>query len=138
MNRPALLGVVTTMGLLASPAAFAAGFLTYPWTASATFDDGGRRFVAYINGKTDTILLQGSWKEIVHEARSMRDWPIQYWRQAAETLVGPAGCGISDVHALMKNGATWEATFVCPAGVDLRKLAKEQHEALMKGEPLHP
>jgi hypothetical protein len=112
---------------------------SYNWTASATFDDQGRRFVAYINPKLDTILLQPSMRELFGGAKVVDAWPIVYWRHAAESFVGPVGCGISDVkHHGAPHSESWEATFVCPAGVDLRGLAAAQRAGLMRGEPLHP
>jgi hypothetical protein len=52
-------------------------------------------------------------------------------------IVAPIGCGISDIRPLWRSGAAWEATYVCPAGVDLVALVKEQRPALKQGEQLH-
>lgn len=92
----------------------------------------GNKFIVGVHKKYDTLLMQQSLGSRVV------DVPLQTWRRIAETFVGPAGCGISKVEAITVAGATWEATYVCPAGVDLHQLVKEQRKALKEGTPLSP
>ncbi|MFI4933034.1 MAG: hypothetical protein ACHP7N_00280 [Caulobacterales bacterium] len=127
---------------LASPAASASLF-SYNWTSDAKLiSDDGRAFTVYVHPHQDVILLEPRMVEITRSlagADMPGKWPINVWRHAAELWVAPVGCGISDIHAAWgKSAGAWEAAFVCPPGIDLRRLAHEQHSALMAGAPLHP
>ena len=115
---------------------FSAG---WPWSADAkVLDDQGRTYTIYVHRKHDVLLIQPRMSEIIGGAGAVSHWPINSWRHAAETFVAPLGCGIPDVYAVTKAGATWEATFVCPTGVDLRATVIAQRAALQQGQPLHP
>jgi len=122
---------------LAIPATSHAGsLLSYGWrTAGAEETVDGKHFSIYIHPKDNTILLQPKMGALFHDIPAQ--WPLVVWRQAAEAFVSPIGCGISDVKAMTRTGATWEATYVCPDGVDLRALAESQRSDLKKGAILH-
>lgn len=97
----------------------------------------GRKLDVTLSTKSDTLLVQA------HPFQGDRhglaaDWPIEIWRRAAEKFVEPAGCGISAVTVKWRIGATWEAAFVCPAGIDLSALVKAQKERLKSGLPIEP
>jgi hypothetical protein len=132
-------GALIAVALLVSaPAAEAQSILSYKWTSDALVLDHGRAFTIYIHPKADTLLIQPRLSQVYGGRAKPQDWPLDYWRQAAEAFVEPIGCGISDVSVKSRIGATWQAVFVCPPGVDLRRLAADQHATLIKGEPLHP
>ena len=130
--------VASALALTAVPA-LAGSIFDYGHMADAKVILNGRTFEITVHGKRDTMMLQptmgGAW--------SLSDppgkWPLPVWRKAAEAFVSPAGCGISDIVALgIKTAGTWEATFVCPAGIDLHELVAEQRVELRRGQPLHP
>ena len=110
----------------------------------ATVHVDGKSFRLGIDKKLDGIVILPTFKVLGGAMAGGVDpvhWPSEYWRQAAEALVTPVGCGIPDVGVYGKNGfnpGIWWATYKCPPGVDLRKLMADQHDALMRGEPLHP
>lgn len=123
--------------ILAAASAQAASLLSYPMNwGQATVHDEGRTFKLWVHPKENRILLEASLGEAMLNNPSK--WPIEYWRHAAETFVTPAGCGIEDVAAHWRAGGAWEATYVCPPGVDLRALVNAQSAALKKGLPLQP
>lgn len=121
---------------VASPT-LGASLFSYPMNfGQATIHDQGRTFTLWVHPKENRILLEVPPGEAVFKKPTK--WPIEYWRHAAEIFVAPVGCGIQDVDVNWREGAAWEATFVCPPGVDLRALVKAQSPALKKGVPLQP
>ena len=105
--------------------------------SEATVTVEGKTFRIYTNKRgRDSILLQAAIKDSLG-GMNPAAWPLADWRRAAETLVAPVGCGIEDVAAVTRIGASWEATYVCPPGVDLRALIREQSADLKQGAPLH-
>lgn len=129
--RLALLMAATAM--VATPApALADGVTAFTVGRFPVISDG-RTFVVAISNKSQTILIQGKPRS---GDLAPSDWPIEWWRTAVEKFVAPSGCGISTVSVKWKLGGTWEATYVCPAGVDLRALAEAQKKALKTGAPL--
>lgn len=57
------------------------------------------------------------------------------WKAGAEWMVRPAGCEVRDLKPV-HYGSTWEFTYVCPPGVDLRALIEAQREQLRNGVQL--
>jgi hypothetical protein len=104
--------------------------------SEATVVVGDNTFRIYTNkrGKS-TIALEPAMKDM---GKNPATWPLPVWRAAAEKFVAPVGCGISDVVAIARNGGAWEATYVCPAGVDLKALIRAQTRDLQQGVPIHP
>jgi hypothetical protein len=94
-----------------------------------------RRFSIYVHPKENLLMIQPKIADTVRMNPSQ--WPVQVWRDAAEAFVEPLGCDISDVEVMMRSGATWQAAYVCPSDVDLRKLVREQKADLKQGVPLH-
>ncbi len=92
----------------------------------------GRRFTVYVHPRDDTLLLQ---PKMGAGFLPNGEEPIYTWRKVAEQFVAPVGCGISAVKFL--TSASWEANYVCPAGVDLRGLVVAQRAQLQQGAPLH-
>jgi hypothetical protein len=115
--------------------ASAASLLSYGWGLSdATVTVGSHTFRIYVHPRDDTLLIQAAMKDM---GANPSKWLLREWRTAAETLVTPVGCGISEVRAMARMGASWEATYVCPPGVDLRALIKAQRHDLQQGAQLH-
>ncbi len=130
--RGAVLGALLLA--TASPAA-ANGIMDYSWTqADARVPVGETAFNIWIHKKRDTFLIEPSMKTVMSGGGH---YPDAVWRTVAEGFASQIGCGISDVVPLSRAGAAWEATFVCPAGVDLHALAKAQRDDLKHGLPLH-
>lgn len=125
---------VLVAGLLASTPAAAANLLSYT-IAAAKLRIEGRTFRVTVHPKQNLILLQASIGESFSGGRADL-WPVGTWRAAAEAMVTPIGCGISEVKVLSKIGGSWEAAYVCPEGVDLRLIYLAQRKQLDKGEPL--
>ena len=43
--------------------------------------------------------------------------PVSYWRAAAQAILTPIGCTVSELHAL-GDRSTWQVSYACPVGVD--------------------
>ncbi|HEY5070525.1 MAG TPA: hypothetical protein VII63_00695 [Caulobacteraceae bacterium] len=113
----------------------AASLLSYGWKLSdATVVLGPITFRIYVHPTENTLLIQPAMKNVGQAASHL---PLAKWRQVAEAFVSPIGCGISDVRSVTKMGATWEAAYLCPPGVDLRALVKAQRVELQRGAALH-
>jgi hypothetical protein len=102
----------------------------------------GRTVRIGVDGKRDGMILLPSQGELNRAifGGGPGQWPMDYWREGVEAFLEPVGCGVPDV-GLLKGlpsamAIRW-ASFECPPDVDLRKLMREQHDALMRGEPLH-
>jgi hypothetical protein len=102
--------------------------------SDATVIIGSDPIRIYVHKSRNTFMMQPAMSTIMGGGGH---FPESTWRLAAEKFVYNIGCGISDVVAFSKAGATWEATYVCPDGVDLRALVAAQRDALKHGEPLH-
>lgn len=120
---------------LISSSAQAASLFTYP-LGRVPVESDGRRFMIVVHGKEDAFLIQAT-QGAAWGGKRPQDWPPEVWRKAAEAFASPVGCGIPEVRAITRQGATWEATYVCPEGVDLRALFTAQKDDLRKGLPLH-
>lgn len=130
MQLSALSAFVVVAGALAD-------LLSYHGFASARItDEAGRTFNIYVNGSRPTLLLEPRLGTALSGQPSK--WPLPYWRHAAESFVAPLGCGISEIRAIAVSGAAWEATYVCPATINLPALVAAQRPQLLAGAPLHP
>lgn len=135
MHMTLRVALTLTVALLGGSAQ-AAGMMSYGMaTADAELVYEGRAFSIYVHPKQDLLMLQPKLSE-TFKPPIPPEWPIGFWRGAAEQFVKPAGCGIPEVHVLSKNGATWEASYLCPAGLDLRALILAQRSALKRGSEL--
>lgn len=104
-----------------------------PERADAFVEHEGSRVKIYAHPRDPMLLLQPAFGRGFH---ATGEAAIFLWRAVAERFVEPAGCGISAVSYL--STASWEATYVCPEGVDLRALIAEQRSALQAGAALQP
>ena len=102
--------------------------------ADAHVPMGDMHFNIWIHGKRDTFMIQPGYSTAFSGGGH---FPEATWRTVAEAFVSPLGCGISDVKPISRAGATWEATYVCPADIDMHSLAKAQRADLVHGLPLH-
>nr|WP_271817078.1 hypothetical protein [Dolichospermum circinale] len=99
----------------------------------AKVDVEGRVVTIAPHPKKNHLLMQ---KSIGGSFSRPETWRIETYRAAAERFVSPVGCGIEKVEAITVLGGTWYAVYVCPTGVDLYKLIREQRKALKAGSPL--
>lgn len=131
-------GVVPALiaALAVAPPASAASIFDYGHMPDAKVVVDGRTFEIIVHTKRDTILIRPTMAEAMSWSDLVDHWPLAVYRKAAEAFVGPLGCGIESVKVVLK--PSFEAAFVCPAGVDLHELVFEQHAALANGQPLHP
>jgi len=105
----------------------------------------GRTYNIYVHPTDNTLLLQRTIANaagvgLVEGATFGLAQPNNVharWRRAAEEFLRPVGCEAVEVYAL-DQASSWEATFKCPEGVDLRGLVAAQRSALRNGAPLHP
>jgi hypothetical protein len=126
--------IAATLVLVATPA-FSANIFSYTGPRSVIAVDGHKYHVA-IHPKQDLVMIQSTLGD-AYSGKRPDQWPVSTWRGVAEALVTPLGCGISEVHSLgSPKGGTWEAAYVCPVGVDLRAIFKDQRKALEAGSPL--
>ena len=119
---------------MAIPAA-ASSLLDYGWgMADARIPMGNAAFNIWMAPHRSTFLIEPAMKTVLGGGGH---YPDAVWRTVAEAFVQSVGCGISDVRPLSKMGAAWEATYVCPASVNLIALARAQRDALKHGARLH-
>lgn len=123
--------VVAAMAALALSGCGAGRLLSYGGELSdAVVRMGPAAFSVYVHPKDDTLLIQRRMMQT-----SNTDGP-ELIRIAASQFLAPVECTASNV-ALIGPGS-WEASFACPLGVDLRSLVRDQRTALQAGAPLHP
>lgn len=112
--------------------------------ADALTEVDGRKYSLFVHPADDTVLIQrglgAALGQAVAEgatfgAVSMQE-PKPVWRRAADWLLNPVGCMTTDVYELER--ISWEAPFVCPQGVDIRKLVQDNRSTLREGQPLAP
>lgn len=134
--RRGLLGLALAAGLAVSAPALANSIFDYG--GGFAFSDasvmlGDRTIRVYVHKSRNTLLLQPAVKEL---GRDPSNWPDADWQAAAAAFVRPLGCVIPQTLPLAR--ATWEATYLCPAGIDLPALVKRQGQAVKDGAPLRP
>lgn len=94
----------------------------------------GQSYRVAVHPKEPLILLQVGFAG-ARKLRGVDHAPV--FRAAAETLVAPVGCTITDLDPLGPGrSGTFEARYSCPEGVDLRALFHAQRRALERGEAL--
>lgn len=135
MRRVAL-ALILALGPASASAGSLFDYMKLTYDAKLTVD--GRVFSVMLHKSQDRFLLQPSMHEAFTGMGAPAHWPLPVWRKAAETFVEPVGCGISDMDAISRHGGSWEATYVCPPGVDLRALVAAERKDLRQGLPLHP
>ena len=102
-------------------------------TADAQVMGPAGLYSIYVHPTESKLLLQPK----IGKIDGLPSRNVAVWRQVGETFVTPVGCGIEKVEALTVDGATWQAWFVCPDGVDLRGLVAAQRSDLKRGYALH-
>lgn len=104
----------------------------------------GKGYNLFVHPVDDTILVQrgvgaAMGQSFVEGATfgivSLQE-PMPIWRRAAEWLVAPVGCTISEIYELER--ISWEAPFACPDDVDLRQQVRDHQSTLREGQPLPP
>jgi hypothetical protein len=114
-------------------------------TGDAVVHARGHTFRVWVHPRENDLMLQrplgasmgqGLLEGLTFNAANL-NMPKPVWVAAAEELTRPVGCTVTDAYTL-DNEVTWEATFTCPAGVDLRALIFAQRASLRAGQPIHP
>lgn len=113
--------------------------------ADAIFVVEGRRYEVYAHETDPTLLIQRSIGDAAARGfvkgltLGVADTAPDYetWKAGAEWMVRPVGCEVRDLKPLQYE-STWEFTYVCPPGVDLRALIEAQRGQLRNGVPLDP
>lgn len=90
---------------------------------------GPAAFSVYVHPKDDTLLIQ---RRVAQTGSN--DGP-ELIRIVASQFLASVECSASNV-AFIGPGS-WEASFACPPGVDLRTLVRDQRTALQAGASLH-
>ena len=114
------------------------GLLSYGLgLAEAHVSVGDKSFAIYVHSKDNSLLIQPRIAAMA-SASGIGEWFLKDYRAAAEQFLSPVGCGVQEMHVITKAGESWEGTYICPPGVDLRQLVKEQRSQLRAGEALRP
>jgi hypothetical protein len=111
--------------------------------ADAMYNVHGKRFEVWIHPTDNSILLNSTIgnafaKGMVKGASlGIAETAPSYsvWMAGAKALLDPVGCTVKDLRPL-KQEVSWEFDFVCPPGVDLRRMMREQRTELRDGKPL--
>ena len=140
MRRASVLGRVVvalaqTAVILAAAPALANSIFDYSGFSNASVMLGDRTFRIYVNKSRNTLLLEAAMKDM---GKSPSAWADADWQAAAAAFVRPIGCVVPQTVPLSRLGAAWEATYLCPVGVDLPTLVKQQSAALKDGGALKP
>lgn len=109
--------------------------MTYPHgLADAKVTVGHREFSIWFHTTDSTILIQrgfgGSMGHALGQGLSlgavnmMEPQPI--WRAAAEAVLGPIGCRITDIYTL-DNDITWEAHYSCEGPTPVPQAIVQSH-----------
>ena len=143
----ALVGVLLAAGLATSGCVSGLGRMNEygKHLADAKTKVGRDTFSMWVHPKEDSILIQkgfgASMGQSFMEGASLGTAHLQarktIWEAAANWLVTPLGCKTTDAYSI-DNRITWEATYTCPAGVDLRGEVASHRTSLRQGVPLTP
>lgn len=131
---PLIRACACALGLLVASPSQGSSLFDYGWgQADARVPMGQTAFNIWVHKHRPTVLLEPAAKTVFSGGGH---YPDPVWRIVAEAFVSPIGCTISQVRPLSRAGAAWEATYTCPAGVDLIALAAAQRDSLKHGDPL--
>ena len=116
--------------------------------ADAKVRVGSRAFSVWLHRKEPTVMVQRGFgagmgqafaSGLTLNAVNLTE-PMPYWKAAAQAVLTPIGCTVSDVYTL-DNRSTWEARYTCPAGVDVDAYVEAHRDELRKGievpDPMH-
>ena len=113
------LAVSAAMALPAISAAQDVGGVQYPgmmdygiWPKSKIVEKDGHKFRIWFHPHKPYIMIQPTFAGTVNAQFSHMD--LSYWQEAAQTIIEPYGCKVTDVAAKSKMGATWNAKYLCP------------------------
>eukprot|EP01030_Chromulinospumella_sphaerica_P009919 gene9919-9727_t len=90
---------------------------------------GERRAEVFVHPTNNTLMLKPGKHEYAAQI-----WPAAFWPTAAARFLEPVGCQVTEDR---REVPFWEVAYVCPAGVDLPALARQQNSALLAAKPLH-
>jgi hypothetical protein len=111
----------------------------------AIYSVQGQQFELHVHGSDPTLLLRVSLGNGMMQAAVRGATfgfvetapPFERWKAAAQWLVQPVGCAVEDLRPLFME-TTWEFTYRCPPGVDLRARMRAQRDQLRNGVQLTP
>ena len=113
--------------------------------AQAQIDVAGRRMNVWSHPSDQTLLivktvgsaaLGGAIEGATFGLAQARHPDPRAIDTAVARFLEPVGCTAAPATELGSGGTQYEATYTCPAGVNLRETMFAQKERLMRGEPL--
>ncbi|HEX7760305.1 MAG TPA: hypothetical protein VF459_12435 [Caulobacteraceae bacterium] len=130
----AAFALTATAAVLAGAPALANSLFDYGGFSNASVVMGDNTFRIYVHKSRNTFVLEAAMKDF---AKRPNTWPQSDWQAAANSFVRPLGCVVPQTVSIGP-GVAWEATYLCPLGVDLPALVKQQGEAVKGGAALRP
>jgi hypothetical protein len=89
---------------------------------------GERRAEVFVHPTNNTLMLKPGKHEMAAQT-----WPAAYWPAVAAQFLAPIGCQVTEDR---REVPFWEVAYVCPVGVDLPALARQQNSAMLAAKPL--
>jgi hypothetical protein len=83
------------------------------WPKSKLTEIDGHKFRIWFHPHKPFIMIQPTFAGTMKGA-TFSHMDLAYWQDAAQSIVEPFGCKITDVAAKTKIGATWNAQYLCP------------------------
>lgn len=83
------------------------------WPASKTIEIDGHKFRVWFHPRKPFIMIQPTFAGSL-EGGTFSHLDLAYWQDAAQNIVEPYGCKVTDVAPKTKTGATWNAKYLCP------------------------
>jgi hypothetical protein len=115
-----LIAILTACAAITFPVFAAAQEVQYPamldygvWPKSKTVEMDGHKFRIYFHPHKPFILIQPTFAGAL-KGGTFSHMDLAYWQDAAQAIVEPYGCKVTDVAAKTKMGATWNAQYLCP------------------------
>lgn len=110
--------------------------------ADAKTNVDGQAFTLWAHPREDVVLVQRDGVALMGQsAVEGASWgianlkePEQVWRKAAEWLLEPPGCSITQFYEMGRTA--YEAAYVCPDGLILRDVMQQHRARLREGIPL--
>jgi hypothetical protein len=85
------------------------------WPKSKVIEIDGHKFRIWFHSHKPFIMIQPTILGSMSGA-TFSHMDLAYWEDAAQGIVEPYGCKITDVAPKTKMGATWNAQYLCPDG----------------------
>ncbi len=83
------------------------------WPKSKIVEMDGHKFRIWFHPHKPFIMIQPTFAGSL-AGGTFSHLDLAYWQDAAQNIVEPYGCKITDVAPKTKMGATWNAQYLCP------------------------